>query len=128
MSTHNDLELNALKEILAQTVQVSRIGRATDPKPEDRIWFTTQMQDLFVLDTDLAVQTLAEYVASQRQEAAIEARIDEVTKPLKMIKDFKPDPIAPSFGSASGGFERAGWQHYFEDRLAELQGKEAAND
>lgn len=64
----------------------------------------------------------------ERQEAAIEARIDEVTKPLKMIKDFKPDPIAPSFGSASGGFERAGWQHYFEDRLAELHGKEAAND
>lgn len=50
--------MSKLDEILGQTIQVSRIGRATDPKPKDRVWFTTQMQDLFVLDPTYAKQQI----------------------------------------------------------------------
>lgn len=40
----------------------------------------------------------------------------------KMIDDYKPDPNAPSFGSASGAMENAGWRNYFKKRWDKYNG------
>lgn len=63
-----------LKDIIGETIQVRRIGRATDPKPANEVWFTTQMQDLFVLDTDALTLALQSYITNKEREA----RIDEL--------------------------------------------------
>lgn len=57
-----------VREAMAQTIQVTRIGRATDPKPENEVWFTTQMQDLFVLDLTEAEKAIRKAVAEDMLE------------------------------------------------------------
>ena len=51
----------------------------------------------------------------------MEARISENQIPLDKIINYKPDPNAPSFGSASGAIETAGWKQYFERRIDDIR-------
>lgn len=50
--------MSKLDDVFGQSIQVTRIGRATDPKPENKIWFTTQMQDLFTLELGYTKQLI----------------------------------------------------------------------
>ena len=85
---------NRLEETLGKTIQVSRIGRATDPKPKDKIWFTTQLQDLFVLDTTAATQSLLTQIESDLLAILDGNRIDrEATRKHMESKGATDDQI-----------------------------------
>ena len=84
---------NRLEETLGKTIQVSRIGRATDPKPKDKIWFTTQLQDLFVLDTTAATQSLLTQIESDLLGLAKE--YDLVTHDFGTAQVVGTDKAAP---------------------------------
>ncbi len=63
------------------------------------------------------VTAIEALIAQERAAAGIEAH----QKIIDLIDNYKPDPNAPSFGSASGSFQNAGWKHYAEIRIAQLQ-------
>ena len=71
MPNKNSIE-SEIDKVVSQTIQVSRIGRATDPKPKDQVWFTTQMQDLFVLDTTILKQQIDKLIQREVKKGRVE--------------------------------------------------------
>lgn len=71
-----------LSEVLEQNIQVSRWGNATDPKPDDKVWFTTQMQELWVVDFTAAKAAIESHYAKELQKAVRKA-LDLYQKDIK---------------------------------------------
>lgn len=74
-----------IREAIAQNIQIERIGRATDPKPEDKIWFTTQMQDLFALHTDATVQAIT--ALFQQALTTVRDEMEKKKRPSRTVSD-----------------------------------------
>lgn len=55
------------------------------------------------------------------QAATTTAVIEQLQGYIDRIDNFKPDPAAPRFGSASGAFETAGWRNRFAEDIKQLK-------